>query len=117
VSAYSVYKKISFFELGVGSAFSKSALFSRRGNALTCNRLLKNYLFHKKVFPPVLNELQAFAIKKSYPGFHAVRRNPRISMGDLQRGHLKTGLGRCLITSITTCKINCTRDSNFFALP
>jgi len=35
VSAYSVYKEISFFELGVGSASSRSALFSRRENALT----------------------------------------------------------------------------------
>ena len=35
VSAYSVYKEISFFELGVGSAFSKNVLFSRRGSALT----------------------------------------------------------------------------------
>ena len=41
VFAYSVYKEISFFEQGVGSAFLKSALFSRRGNALTCNRLQK----------------------------------------------------------------------------
>jgi len=72
VFAYSVYKEISFFELGVGSAFLKSAqsaLFSRRGSALTCNRLQKiNYFI--KVFPPVLNELQAFAIKKSYPDSH-----------------------------------------------
>ena len=82
VSAYSVYKEISFFEQGVGSAFLKSALFLRRGDALTCNRLLKNYLFHKKVFPPVLNELQALAIKKSYPASHTDRRNPRITIGD-----------------------------------
>ena len=34
VSAYSVYKEISFFELGVGSASSRSALFSRRGRIL-----------------------------------------------------------------------------------
>jgi len=71
VFAYSVYKEISFFELGVGSAFLKNALFSRRGNALTCDRLQKiNYFI--KVFPPVLNELQlqAFAIKKSYPDSH-----------------------------------------------
>jgi len=69
VFAYSVYKEISFFEQGVGSAFLKSALFSRRGSALTCNRLQKiNYFI--KVFPPVLNELQAFAIKKSYPDSH-----------------------------------------------
>ena len=81
VSAYSVYKEISFFELWVGSAFSKSALFSRRGSALACNRLQKiNYFI--KVFSSCLNELQAFAIKKSYPGFHAVRRNPRITIGD-----------------------------------
>jgi hypothetical protein len=64
-----------------------------------------------------LNELQTFAIKKSYPDSHAVRRNPRITIGDLQRGHLKTGLGRSSIPLITTCKINCTRNSNFFALP
>jgi len=82
VSVYSIYKEISFFEQGMGSASSRRVLFSRRTSALTCNRLLKNYLFHKKVFPPVLNELQAFAIKKSYPGFHAVRRNPRITIGD-----------------------------------
>jgi len=61
----SVYKKISFFEEGVGSALSRSALFSRRGNALACNRLKKIIYFIKMFFPPVLNELQAFAIKKS----------------------------------------------------
>ena len=38
VSAYSVYKKISFFEQGVGSALSRGALFSRRGSTLTCSR-------------------------------------------------------------------------------
>jgi len=37
-------------------------------------------------------------------------------MGDLQRGHLKTGLGRCLNSWIATCRISCTRNSNFFAL-
>ena len=31
VSAYSVYKEISFFEQGVGSAFLKSALFQGVG--------------------------------------------------------------------------------------
>ena len=31
VSAYSVYKEISFFEQGVGSAFLKSALFQGEG--------------------------------------------------------------------------------------
>ena len=41
VSAYSVYKEISFFELGVGSAFSKSALFLRQGSALTCKQATK----------------------------------------------------------------------------
>ena len=115
LSVLFVYKKISFFEQGVGSASSRSVLFSRRTSALTCNRLQKiNYFI--KVFSSCLNELQAFAIKKSYPGFHAVRRNPRITMGDLQQGHLKTGLGRSLIPLITTCKINCTKNSNFFAL-
>ena len=39
VFAYAVYKEISFFEQVVGSALSRSALFSRRGSALTCNRL------------------------------------------------------------------------------
>ena len=49
VSAYSVYKEISFFEQGVGSASSRSALFSRQGCALTWNRLQKiNYCI--KVF-------------------------------------------------------------------
>jgi len=47
VFAYSVYKEISFFEQGVGSAFLKSALFSRRGSALTCNRLQKINYFIK----------------------------------------------------------------------
>jgi hypothetical protein len=64
VSAYSVYKEISFFEQGVGSAFLKSALFSRRGNALACNRL-KKIIYFIKVFSSCLNELQTFAIKKS----------------------------------------------------
>ena len=113
---FSLYKEISFFERWAGSAFLKNALFLRRGGALTCNRLKKNNYFIK-VFSSCLNELQALAITKDYPGFHAVRRNPIITMGDLQQGHLKTGLGRCLIPLITTCKINCTRNSNLFALP
>jgi len=113
---FSLYKEISFFEQGVGSASSRSALFSGRAGALTCKQATKNNYFIK-VFSSCLNELQALAIKKSYPVSHAVRRNPIITMGDLQQGHLKTGLGRCLIPLITTCKINCTRNSNFFALP
>jgi len=35
VSAYPEYKEISFFEQAVGSALSRSALFSRRGSTLT----------------------------------------------------------------------------------
>ena len=42
VSAYSVYKEISFFELGVGSAFSKNALFSRKGDGVEFRR----FFFH-----------------------------------------------------------------------
>ncbi len=57
------------------------------------NRLKKiNYFI--KVFSSCLNELQPLPSKKSYPGLHAVLRNPEIAMGDLQRGHLKAGLGR-----------------------
>jgi len=37
-----------------------------------------------------LNELQALAIKKSYPDPHAGRRKPIITIGDLQQGHLTT---------------------------
>ena len=70
---FSLYKEISFFEQWVGSAFLKNALFLRRGGALTCNRLKKNNYFIK-VFSSCLNELQALAITKDYPGFHAVQR-------------------------------------------
>jgi hypothetical protein len=65
-------KEISFFEQGVGSASSRSALFSGRAGALTCKQATKNNYFIK-VFSSCLNELQALAIKKSYPDFHAVR--------------------------------------------
>ena len=39
---FSLYKEISFFEQGVGSAFSKSALFSGRAGTLTCKQASKH---------------------------------------------------------------------------
>jgi len=63
-----------------------------------------------------LNALLVFAGGISYPGLCTGRSNPTITMGALQRGHLKAGRGCCSITLITTCKINRTRDSIFFCI-
>ena len=63
------------------------------------------------------NALLFFAVKKNYPDFSPVNRKPKTTMGDLQHGHLKTGLGRCSISLILTYKINWTKKSSFFALP
>jgi hypothetical protein len=38
---FSLYKEIYFFEQGVGSASSKSALLSGRAGALTCKQATK----------------------------------------------------------------------------
>ena len=38
---FSLYKEISFFEQGVGSASSRSALLSGRAGALTCKQAAK----------------------------------------------------------------------------
>ena len=77
--------------------FDSGRIFGRRGRVafrLTSPGITDTALYHNDLHLHFFYEQQVIASGTNHPGSKMETLNPRIIMGDLQQGHLKTGLGR-----------------------
>lgn len=84
--------------------FVNIVLFVRRTGAFPEKSGFNTQLFHISFYLLCFTIKCSLCLYKFYPYANDDEQNPKIIMGDLQQGHLKTGLWRCLNDLIETCK-------------